>query len=80
MLSNQTVQRYAQLFVCVHIDPRDPDADDTAYKHKSTGYVPEVVFLDVRDDSEKVVARLKNHRSVDEMLNLMKKALARVKS
>ena len=77
MLSNQTVQRYAQLFVCVHIDPRDPDADDAARKHKSTSYVPEVVFLDV-SDGEEVVDRLKDFRSVDEMLKLMTKTLARV--
>ncbi|MEM7263037.1 MAG: hypothetical protein AAF488_13680 [Planctomycetota bacterium] len=74
MLSDRRIQKLAQLFTCVAVDPRDRNVDRGTFRHKSTRYVPEVVFLDVRNGEEAVVTHVEDH-SVEGVIQAMNKAL-----
>lgn len=74
MLSNSRIQKLAQLFTCVTVDPRERDVDRRTFEHKATRYVPEVVFVDVRRGQEEVLTRLED-RSVEGVIEAMNKAL-----
>jgi len=74
VFSDAGVRKLAEGFVCVKIDPRTGE-DQEAYEHKSTRFVPEVVFLDPRGE---VVSRL-NDRSVRGATAAMEKVLQSVK-
>lgn len=77
MLSHPEIQERLDQFICVKIDPRDRNADQNAYRHKSTRYVPEVVFLDVRN-GETVLGRLESRsthgvvKELDTMLHTVR--------
>ena len=75
MFSDNRIQKLAADFVCVKVDPRDRGVDQEAYEHKSTKYVPEVVFLDPKGE---VVGRLED-RSVEGAAQAMEKVLEAVK-
>ena len=45
MFSDSRVKKLAKEFVCVKVDPRDPNRDREAMAYKSTRYVPDVVFV-----------------------------------
>jgi len=55
VLSTPDVRKYLDEYVRVKVDPRATDADRSAYKYKSTRFVPEVVL--VRPDGN-VLGRL----------------------
>ena len=77
MLSHAEVQKLGEQFVWVKIDPRDRSVPRAPFQHKSTEYVPEVVFLDVRNGREEVIQRL-GDRSVSSVLNTMRLVLSEV--
>ncbi len=75
MLSDGRIQKLAEKFVCVKVDPRDRGADRDALEHKSTNYVPEVVFLSPEGE---VIDRLED-RSVEGVAEVMEAVLGKVK-
>ena len=75
MFSDARVRELARSFTCVKIDPRDQNVDRRPFTHKATRYVPEVVFLDVRQNREKVIDRLEN-RTVEGVIRAMKNVLS----
>ncbi len=79
MFSQEKIRRLATKFVTISIDPRDPDVEDEPFKHKSHNYVPEVVFLDVRDGQERVVARLED-RTLDGVTRIMVQVLTELEN
>lgn len=74
MLSDARIRKLAEGFVCVKVDPRDPGPGRAAFEHKSTRYVPEVVFLSPRGET---LGRL-DAATVDGVLESMRAALEKV--
>ncbi len=52
MFSHESVIEAAQEFVVVKIDPAETD---DAQEHKTTGYVPELVVLDSKENFVRVI-------------------------
>jgi len=75
VFSDERIKKLSQEFICVKVDPRNPKGDRAAFEHKSTRYVPEVVFLS--PDGE-VLDRLED-RSVDGAAETMEDVLKQVK-
>ena len=78
MFSAPEVQALARDFVWIKIDPNEEHIDRRPFRYKATGYVPEVIFIDVRGESDAVIARLED-RSVEGVVRTMKKVLSDMK-
>lgn len=76
VFSDARIQKLAQDFVCVEVDPRSPGDGGDAFRFKSTRYVPEVVFLSPEGE---VLSRLER-RDPDGVVAEMQAALAKAAS
>ena len=73
VFSDARVQELAKEFVCVKVDPRDPNRDPAAMEYKRSRYVPEVVLL----NSDAVVKGYLEDRSVEGTITQLEKVLKR---
>jgi hypothetical protein len=75
VFSNPKVLELAKDFVAYKADPQSATVDQDSFRHKSTQYVPEVVFLSPQGE---VVRRLEDE-SVEGTVAAMKAVLATVR-
>ena len=71
VFSDARVQKLMKEFVCVKVDPRDPNHDPEAMEYKQSRYVPEVVFL----NPDLVVQGTLEGRSVEEAITELETVL-----
>ena len=72
VFSDSKVAKLLKEFIVVKADPKSSSFDTDTYRHKKSGYVPEVVLL---SPDESVLGRFDSRTSVKKVRQLLQAAL-----